>query len=202
MMTCAREAFSALINISGCTDFLVELIKNSNIGFLLATLHPLPALTYGLYAVADGRPAWLVFASDSFEMMCVPDIDDRPLAQAAITYSTASWFGSKWVAANFPFLADEKNQILFESMAGGPNIAQRLNLYQPLDRQSNAIRQQAQSLSALAAFNPEEQIQQISNHYTAANGWLPLKVNAGVMTVLVNMDTGAVVSIIDLRPWD
>lgn len=162
----------------------------------------LSALAYGLHTVADGRPAWLVFAKDRFEMVRVPDIDERKLDQAAVEYRKPSWFGPKWVAASIPFLADEKNQILFESVAGGPDIAQRPNLYQPLDRQRQIIAKQAQPLSALAAFNPVEQIQQLTVRYPASNGWLPLKANAKDMTVLVNVESGAVVAIVDLRPWD
>lgn len=162
----------------------------------------LSALAYGLHTVADGRPAWLVFAKDRFEMVRVPDIDGRKLDQAAAEYRNPSWFGPKWVTANTPFLADEKNQILFESVAGGPDIAQRPNLYQSLDRQRQTIAKQAQPLSALAAFNPVEQIQQLTVRYPASNGWLPLKANAKDMTVLVNVESGAVVAIVDLRPWD
>lgn len=162
----------------------------------------LSALAYGLHTVADGRPAWLVFAKDRFEMVRVPDIDERKLDQAAAEYRNPSWLGPKWVSANAPFLADEKNQILFESVAGGPDIAQRPNLYQPLDRQRQTISEKAQPLSALAAFNTVEQTQLLTVRYPTASGWLPLKANAKDMTVLVNVETGAVVSIVDLRPWN
>src|SRR5690606_41305708 len=50
-------------------------------------------------------------------------------------------------------------------LAGGPDLAQRPNLYQPLDQYSDAIRQQAQPLSALSAFNPVEQVQRIISQY-------------------------------------
>lgn len=168
----------------------------------MIALLQLSALAYGLYTVADGRPAWLVFAKDRFEMVRVPDIDERKLDDAAIEYRTVSWLGPKWAAAKTPFLIEDKNQILFEAIAGGPDIAQRPNLYQPLDQQSEAVRQQAQPLSALIAFNRAEQVQQLSSLHPAANGWLPLKASTEDMTVLVNTDTGTVVAIVDLRPWD
>ncbi len=162
----------------------------------------LSALAYGLYTVADGRPAWLVFAKDRFEMVRIPEIDERKLDEAAAEYRIPSWSGPKWVAAKAPFSSEENNQILFEAVAGGPDIAQRPHLYQPLARQNEAIRQQARPLSALAAFNPTKQIQQLLNLYPTANGWLPLKASAQDMTVLVNTETAAVIAIVDLRPWD
>lgn len=48
----------------------------------------LSALVYGLHTVADGRPAWLVFAKDRFEMVRVPDIDERKLDEALSDYRT------------------------------------------------------------------------------------------------------------------
>lgn len=161
----------------------------------------LAALVYGLHTVADGRPAWLVFTKDRFEMVRVPDIDERKLDQAAVEYRNASWFGPKWVAAKAPFLSDESNQIMFESVAGGPDIAQRPNLYQSLNSQRQAIAEKTQPLSSLIAFNAAEQIKQLTDRYPTANGWLPLKANAKDMTVLLNADTGAVIAIVDLRPW-
>lgn len=162
----------------------------------------LSALAYGLYTVAEGRPAWLVFAKDRFEMVRIPEIDDRRLDQAADAYRSASWFGPEWVGVISPADIEENNQILFEALAGGPDIAQRPHLYQPVAQHSEAIRQQAQPLSALAAFNSPEQIQQLANRYPTANGWLPLKAVAQDMTVLVNTGTAAVIAIVDLRPWD
>lgn len=162
----------------------------------------LSALAYGLYTVAEGRPAWLVFAKDRFEMVRVPDIDERKLDGAAIEYRAVSWYGPKWVAATTPLLAEEKSQILFESVAGGPDIAQRPNLYQPLERQTGVIRGKAQSLAALDAFNPAERIQKVLSRYPASNGWLPLKAVAEDMVVLLDTDAGTVLGIVDLRPWD
>lgn len=42
----------------------------------------LGALSYGLWTVAEGRPAWLVFAVDRFELVRVLDIDKRKLDAA------------------------------------------------------------------------------------------------------------------------
>ena len=39
----------------------------------------LSALGYGLWTVAEGRPAWLVFNADRFDLVRVLDIDARKL---------------------------------------------------------------------------------------------------------------------------
>ncbi len=38
--------------------------------------------------------------------------------------------------------------------------------------------------------------------YPQATGYIPLKANAVDMTVLVNKETGVVIKIVDLRPWN
>lgn len=161
----------------------------------------LAALVYGLHTVADGRPAWLVFAKDRFEMVRVPDIDDRQLHKAPAQYQSPPWLGPQWAIAITPSDSEIKNDILFESVAGGPDIAQRPNLYQPLAQHSDSIRARIQPLAALEAFNSPAQLQNILNAHPQANGWLPLKASAEDMTVLLNADTGAVIAIVDLRPW-
>lgn len=51
----------------------------------------LSALTYGLYTVAEGRPAWLVFSVDRFELVRVNEIDNRNLANALPEYQKPAW---------------------------------------------------------------------------------------------------------------
>lgn len=161
----------------------------------------LSALGYGLWTVAEGRPAWLVFSIDRFELVRINDIDERKLDEAATEYRKPSWFGPKWVAGLSPTNIEEKNELIFEAIAGGPDVAQRPNLYQPLLSQSQAVRQKALPISELNTFNSEERVHQLLTSYPSANGWLPLSANAQDMVVLVNKDTAEIISIVNLRPW-
>ena len=100
----------------------------------------LGALSYGLWTVAEGRPAWLVFAVDRFELVRVLDIDERKLDQADLAYRQSSLLGPQWVAASNPSDSDERNDLVMESVFGGADLAQRPNLYQPLNTQANVIK--------------------------------------------------------------
>ena len=71
----------------------------------------LSALGYGLWTVAEGRPAWLVFSIDRFELVRINDIDERKLDEAATEYRKPSWFGPKWVAGLSPTNIEEKNEL-------------------------------------------------------------------------------------------
>ena len=52
----------------------------------------LSALGYGLWTVAEGRPAWLVYGANRFELVRTLDIDERNTGTHA-TYAKPSWFG-------------------------------------------------------------------------------------------------------------
>lgn len=161
----------------------------------------LAALTYGLYTVVEGRPAWLVFAQDRFELVRIPDIDTRKLNEAASQYRQPSWLGPQWSTAINPKDAEQKIDILFETLAGGPDIAQRPNLYQPLEQHTDLIRPHIQPLTALTQFNPSHKVQVILSTHPSANGWLPLSANHQDMVVLMQRDSASVITIVDLRPW-
>ena len=160
------------------------------------------ALGYGLYIVADGRPAWLVFAADRFDLVRVLDIDERKLKQAATQYQKPSLLGPQWAAAVSPTDSSEKSDILLESVFAGVDIAQRPNLYQPLELQKEAIQQRLLELSALPSINTAESIKAVLAKHPRADAWLPLRASNQDMVVLMRKDTAEAIAIVDLRPWD
>lgn len=160
------------------------------------------ALCYGLWTVAEGRPAWLVFAVDRFDLVRVLDIDERKLDQADLAYRQPSLLGPQWVAAVNPTDSDERNDILMESVLAGVDIAQRPNLYQPLDSQKKPIKKRLLELSDLPANNIAEDIKAVLAKHPNADAWLPLRASNQDMVVLMHKDTAEVIAIVDLRPWE
>lgn len=160
------------------------------------------ALCYGLWTVAEGRPAWLVFAVDRFDLVRVLDIDERKLEQTDLAYRQPSLLGPSWVAAINPTDLDERNKILMESVMAGIDIAQRPNLYAPLNSQKTEIQKRLNELDALSAFNTTENIGAALTKHPQADSWLPLRANNQDMVVLMQRNTAEVVAIVDLRPWN
>lgn len=161
----------------------------------------LSALSYGIYTVAEGRPAWLVFSVDLFELVRINEIDDRAINEASNEYKTPSWFGPQWVVAIPPNDINSRNNILFESLFAGVDIAQRPNLYQSLDNHAESISSRIISLEKLNSTNQPEQVQKQLERYPQADGWLPLSANNQDMVVLMQREHAKVIAIINLRPW-
>ncbi|MCQ4314060.1 type IV pilin accessory protein [Pseudomonas stutzeri] len=162
----------------------------------------LGALLYGLHAVADGRPAWLVFADDRFHLVRANDIDGRKLDEAKIEYRSPSWMGPKWVSVLEPESADEKSDLLFESVLAGVDISQRPNLYQPLSNVELAVQKAGKPLALLEKYNTPKAVEVILQTYPKAGAWLPLKANQKDMVVLLRENSGEVIAIVNAQPWN
>lgn len=162
----------------------------------------LGALLYGLHAVAEGRPAWLVFADDRFHLVRANEIDERKLDQAKTEYRSPSWTGPKWVSAQEPESADDKSDLLFESVFAGVDISQRPNLYQSLNIFEPAVQKAGKPLALLEKYNTPEAVEVIIETYPRASAWLPLKTNQQDMVVLLKENSGEVIAIVNAQPWD
>jgi hypothetical protein len=160
----------------------------------------LSALGYGLWSVAEGRPAWLVFNTDRFDLVRVLDIDLRKLERALPEYRQPSWFGPRWVAAAPPSDNAERNDLIFEAVQGGSDLPQRPDLYHSLADSGKAIRARLHALSELQGFNSMERVQAVTKRWPEADSWLPLMASTP-MVVLLHQETVEVVAIVDLRPW-
>lgn len=159
------------------------------------------AFAYGVWTVAQGRPAWLVFSVDRFDLVRALDLDDRYLDRTAPAYRRAPWLGPRWVAARMPADVEARNQLLFEATMAGVDLPQRPDLYRPLADEAAALRGKAQPLDALLSFNPPAALAAARARWPRADAWLPLMSNVQPMVVLVRKESAEAVAVVDLRPW-
>lgn len=159
------------------------------------------ALGYGLWVVVEGRPVWLVFNVDRFDLVRALDIDNRQLSDARPEYRVASWFGPKWVGATKPEDVVHRNAIIFESVMGGADISQRPDLYRPLATMADALRRNAHEMDELRTYNSETDVKTVLDRWPSANAWLPLRANSKDMAVLIDKNTVEIVAVVNLHPW-
>jgi len=159
------------------------------------------ALGYGLWTVAEGRPAWIVYNVDRFDVVTVVDIDTRQLNEALAQYRNAPWTEPQWVGTVKPDGPEQRSNILFEAVQGGSDIAQRPNLYRPLAEMTEAIRQRAQPLEKLNDFNDAAAVRDALQSWPSAAAWVPLMARAKPMVVLLGENKSEVIAIVELAPW-
>lgn len=160
----------------------------------------LGALIYGLYKVYEGRPAWIVYSVDRFDLVRANEIDVRQIDKAKPEYQKVGLTGARYVAAIVPDDVEIRQTVLFEEIGFGIAPSQRPEFYAPLGQSKATVQKRIQDLTILNKHNPPEQVKAILAQYPQTQGFAPLKANAVDMTVLLDKN-GDVVKIVDLRPW-
>jgi hypothetical protein len=158
------------------------------------------ALCYGVFSIEQGRPAWLVYNVDRFELVRKNELVDTNIQQAQPQFQKPSWFKPQYVATEFAKDTQQRNDEMFAEVMGGISLAQRPERYVDLNQVKSLIQQRAQDLELLKNFNDSDQVVKVLAEYPSATAFAPLKANAVDMTVLIN-HKGEVVKIVDLRPW-
>ena len=159
------------------------------------------ALCYGVYSIEQGRPAWIAFNVDRFELVRKNEIIEDHLAEALPEYQHVSWLKPQFVAVEFAKDVKIRNEDMFAEALGGISLSQKPERYVALNTAKKQMSDRAQNLNGLNLFNNKQDVQNIIKKYSQANAWLPLKANAVDMVVLINKEKGEVVKIVNLRPW-
>ncbi|TCH60972.1 TfpX/TfpZ family type IV pilin accessory protein [Acinetobacter sp. ANC 4862] len=160
------------------------------------------ALCYGVFSIEQGRPAWLVFHADRFELVRKNDIILENIDQAQPQFQQISWTGPQFAAVKLAVSPQQRQNDMFTEVLGGISLAQRPERYVELTQAKNQIRQRALQLKELEQYNSKTHVEKTLAEYPKANAWLPLKANAIDMVVLVNKESASIIKIVDLRPWE
>lgn len=161
----------------------------------------LAALSYGLWSVAEGRPVWLVFSVDRFDLVQAYELDSRNLAKAKAEFRQLSWLGPRWAAAPRPSDVDQDREALFKAVFDGVDLAQRPDLYVPLEEEADTIRKRAHPVAELARFNDPQAVEAARTRWPDADAFLPMKGRVAAVTVLLEKKSARVVAIVNLNPW-
>jgi hypothetical protein len=157
------------------------------------------ALCYGIYSIEQGRPAWLVFYADRFELVRKNDLILDNIDQAQQKFQHVLWTKPQFVAIKSAKDVQQHNNDMFIEVLGGISLAQQPERYVDFVQAKSHLQQRAKTLRELNQYNDVQQVDRILSKYPQATGFFPLKANAVDMTVLINKDE--VVKIVDLRPW-
>jgi len=160
------------------------------------------AFGYGVYSIEQGRPAWIVYNVDRFELVRKNEVIEDNIQQALPQYKQASWLKPQYVAVAFSKDQKQRNDDVFAEVLGGISLAQKPERYVNFVKAKADILRHAKNLDELKQYNTEKQVAKILVKYPQADAFLPLKANAVDMTVLVDKRTGEAIKIVDLRPWN
>ncbi|WP_434058317.1 TfpX/TfpZ family type IV pilin accessory protein [Acinetobacter pseudolwoffii] len=170
--------------------------KTLKMDLTIIILIQIVALIYGLYSIEKGKPAYIVYNIDRFDLIRKNEIinnDESKVDSIGISPS--------YVALKYPEDISLKNKVMFDEVFGGVSLSQRPEYYQELINVRHQIKNKIQPLQKLTDFNDSSRVGKVLTNYPKAFGFVPLKANHLDMTVLVDQNA-QVVKIVDLRPWN
>ena len=175
--------------------------KSLKFDLLVIILLQILALSYGIYSLAEGRPVWMAFNGNRFELIRNNELLDFSVdSNVDSEYHHPSLLGPRYVAVKIAEDSLEREQNMFDEVMGDISLAQRPERYVAITEANGRIIETAEDISDLKNYNSEQAVDSILDSYPNASSYLGLKANAIDMTVLLD-DKGNTIDIVDLRPW-
>lgn len=174
--------------------------------FTIAALQ-VAALAYGLWSISLSRPVYVVFVKDRFELTRANDIDEPEAARAAGTpYERLSWTGPRYVGVDFPKDPSLQFEIMMSASAGR-DINTYPRFFVPYEQRAASAAEKAQPVAGLKPYNPgrEGEVEALAAKYGRQArdlAFLPLKTGKADLTVILAANTGAVLGLEPLTPWE
>ncbi|MDH3376653.1 MAG: hypothetical protein OEQ39_06740 [Gammaproteobacteria bacterium] len=163
------------------------------------------ALTYGISVIYEGRPSYLVYTVDRFEVVSATEIDTSKIAYEELRQPPTA--GLALAVAQFPKDPKIREQIMFDALLRGlPDIDRRPELYHPYKGDRESMSKSASDIRKLAEApgnDPLEIDEFLGKHGGEIEDYAfyPLVGRYGKMLMAVDRATMMPVGGVDLDPW-
>jgi hypothetical protein len=163
------------------------------------------ALVYGVFVMANARPAFIVFVKDQFALATVTDIDPTAWKDAKDPlFQHAPLAGPEVIGAIPPESRDERENVEFLANIG-VGLQQMPRYYVPFERVAPQAGKAARDIKVLKEKNRDNQAlidRAIADAGLSEGqvGFLPVSHRRGTVTALVRRESGTVLKLIDINP--
>lgn len=124
------------------------------------------AMAYGLYVAWQARPIYMVAEIDRFKIITNGELKPSEIQKLPSELRTGFWKKPIIVGIRPPTSIEEKNKVLFESLQGGRDYAERPEFYIPYrDDSAKKSLNAGRNLSNFVRKHPE--LQRWANEYAA-----------------------------------
>jgi len=163
------------------------------------------ALIYGASVMLHGRPVYVVFIKDSFDMVLASQLSEEDIAKAKPEYRALPLTGPVYVYSELPGDLKERNEVVLSAFSG-KDLPFIPRYYQPYAGHESAVGRSAKSIAELRKLNPRR-VTEIDN-VILNNGWtesdiglVPLRSKFEDMAVIVNKRDGKILTMLKMQPW-
>jgi hypothetical protein len=162
------------------------------------------ALLYGLQAIYDGRPAYVVFSVDRFDVVALQDLNPASLERTPPDFQP-SFCRPATVAAKFPEDPGKREEILFSSISGGADLSQLPEYFVPLEQMRDSMIGRLRPMEELRKLNEldERQWSGLLAEFDRTRdelGYLPVSGKERDGAMILDARSGEVLGMRGLRP--
>lgn len=167
----------------------------------------LGALAYGLYAVHQGRPAFVVLVKDRFEVVSPADLGrEERIAARSNPYASPDPLHPRWVAAKMPDTVQERSRIMLEAVSTGRDVQHHPRLYVDLSASTRGALEYLLPIERLHTLNRHrgaELLEEVARtgRPAAALGYLPIRGPARDGAVIVDRENARPLLVTTFTPW-
>lgn len=169
------------------------------------------ALGYGLHSTALGRPVFMTFAVDRFELVSAAEVDPDELSRAPQALRALSWSGPRLAGAVPPADAQARQQLLLASMVG-IDLKHLISRYVSYGSVRAEVVARLRPLAQLEALNGAAAVAAAAREARAVRkaagekaageiAWLPVAGRAEDLVALVDAQSAQVLRVVRLKPW-
>jgi hypothetical protein len=167
----------------------------------IIALLQIAALIYGMSTVFAGRPVFIVYNQDRFDIVRPIEIDATSAKKAELANNESakiSWFRPRWIGAVAPTDRKRAEEIMFSALDGGADWPQLPELYVPLEQVKQQMLKRAKPLAELRKLDKNNILLEIKDDHIK---WLPLRSKTQDMSVLIDGDTAEIIKVVNINPW-
>ena len=174
--------------------------------FAVIGILQLSALAYGTNVMFHGRPVFVVFIKDSFDMVLANQLSDEDIGKAPPAYRSLPVTGPVYVYSRLPDDPKQRNEVVWLAFSAGKDLPFLPRYYQPYAGHEIEVGQAARPIAELRKLNPGR-VAEIDGEL-ARNGWVesdigfvPLRSKFEDMAVVVNKRDGRILKMLKVQPW-
>lgn len=175
--------------------------KTLKFDLIVIILIQISALMYGIYSLEQGRPAWIVYNVDRFELVRKNEIINEHIEKAQPQYKHPSLLKPQYVMVEVATDIQKRQADLFTEVLGGVSLSQMPDRYIEFDNKALVQGKNILNIRKLYEYNEALSVRKILDDSPTAVGFVPLKASQIDMTVLLDAQ-GKPLAIVDLRPWN
>ena len=191
------------LGLGPLTSFIIYNSKKSRralvFDYTVVGIVQLSAFIYGLYAVANTRPVYIVSVGDRIEVVSASEIEDADLAQGAEGYRTRPLWGPQFVSIQEPADPKEREEVMFASLAG-KDYPVLPKYYVPYEKGLPELERRSLPVSVLEKRHPEAK-PLVAEADAQRLVWLPVRHSKGFWTVLLDPETGRPLHWLPIDPY-